>query len=102
MVQSEGWLTRGGDRVSQAAIGKMAGLDPNTALQIIKGLEQKGVISREPSTDSRVKNPLLTSKGREILNLALPAVETADAHFFSKLTAQEMEQLIKVFQKLNG
>lgn len=102
MVQSEGWLTRGGDRVSQAAIGKMAGLDPNTALQIIKGLEQKGVINREPSTDSRVKNPLLTSKGREILNLALPAVETADAHFFSKLTAQEMEQLIKVFQKLNG
>ena len=31
-----GWLTRNGDRVTQAAIGKMAGLDPNTISQILR------------------------------------------------------------------
>lgn len=44
-----GWLTRTGDRVTQAAVGKMAGLDPNTTSQILKGLEQKGLIEHDPS-----------------------------------------------------
>ena len=55
-----GWLTKNGDLVSQAAIGKMVCLDPNTTSQIIKGLEQKGLVERQPSSDGRAKNPLLT------------------------------------------
>ncbi len=95
-----GWLTRTGDRVTQAAVGKMAGLDPNTVSQIIRGLEQKELIIREKSSDGRAKNPLLTMKGSEILKRALPAVETKDAEFFQKLTATERECLIAIFQKL--
>lgn len=77
-----GWLTRKGDRVTQALIGKMAGLDPNTVSQIIRGLEKKELIMRERSTDGRAKNPILTIKGSDILKRALPAVETKDAEFF--------------------
>lgn len=95
-----GWLTKNGERVSQAAIGKMAGLDPNTASQIIRGLEIKRLIKRVASVDTRVKNPLLTSKGSQTLVKALPAVEKADAQFFEQLTAQETEVMIKIFQKL--
>lgn len=94
------WLTKEGDRVSQAAVGKMVGLDPNTTSQVIKGLEQKTLIKREPAADGRAKNPLATRKGQEILAKALPAVETADAQFFECLTDEEKEQFIKVFQKL--
>ena len=95
-----GWLTRKGDRVTQAAIGKMAGLDPNTTSQIIRGLEQKGLIKREQSSDGRAKNPILTTKGNEILTKALPTVEATDTHFFSSLGKKEMEHMIRIFQKL--
>lgn len=95
-----GWLTRKGDRVTQALIGKMAGLDPNTVSQIIRGLEQKELIMREKSSDGRAKNPILTMKGSDILKRALPAVETKDTEFFHNLTAGEMECMISIFQKL--
>ncbi|QVL55153.1 MAG: MarR family transcriptional regulator [Simkaniaceae bacterium] len=35
--------------MTQAAIGKMAGLDPNTVSQIIKGLEKTALIIRKKS-----------------------------------------------------
>lgn len=100
MLATLGWLTRNGDRVSQAAIGKMAGLDPNTTSQIIKGLEHKHLIKREQSSDGRAKNPLLTAKGNEVLTKALPAVETTDAQFFDCLTSKEMKWMVGIFQKL--
>jgi DNA-binding MarR family transcriptional regulator len=95
-----GWLTRKGDRMTQALIGKMAGLDPNTVSQIIRGLEQKELIMREKSSDGRAKNPILTMKGSDILKRALPAVETKDTEFFHNLTDQEKECMINIFQKL--
>lgn len=95
-----GWLTREGNLVTQSSLGKMAAIDPNTLSQIIKGLEQKELIKREPSSDRRVKHPIVTSKGREILTQALPAVERADGQFFDILTQKERESMICLFQKL--
>lgn len=95
-----GWLTRKGERVSQAAIGKMAGLDPNTVSQIIRGLELKEFIMREKSSDGRAKNPVLTIKGSDVLKKALPAVEAKDAEFFHHLTVKEKECMLNIFQKL--
>lgn len=95
-----GWLTRKGDRVTQAVVGKMAGLDPNTVSQIIRGLEQKELIIREKSSDGRAKNPILTIKGSDMLKKAMPAVETKDAEFFHNLTLEENESMIDIFQKL--
>ncbi|CDR34114.1 MarR family winged helix-turn-helix transcriptional regulator [Criblamydia sequanensis] len=95
-----GWLTRKGELVTQALVGKMAGLDPNTVSQIIKGLEKKGLIKRQKSSDARVKNPLLTLKGQEKIREALPIVEEKDAQFFHSLTSNEIESLIRIFNKL--
>lgn len=95
-----GWLTRKGERVTQAAIGKMAGLDPNTTSQIIKGLEKKEWITREQSPDGRAKNPVLTPKGRKVLTRSLPAVEGADEKFFHVLTKKETESVMRLFHKL--
>ena len=100
VLASLGWLTKEGDRVTQAAIGKMAGLDPNTCSQIIRGLEQKNLIKREQSSDGRAKNPILTGQGQQILIQALPAVEAIDAQFFNQLTDKEMKGMIRIFQKL--
>ena len=95
-----GWLTRKGDFVTQAAVGKMAGLDPNTTSQILRGLEEKGLIQREQSPDARAKNPILTPKGREMVTQALPIVETMDHKFFNALSNKEMELMMRVFKKL--
>jgi DNA-binding MarR family transcriptional regulator len=100
VLATSGWLIRNGKLINQAAIGKMAGLDPNTTSQIIKGLEQKGLITRGQSSDGRAKNVSLTSKGTEILSRALPAVEVADAEFFNTLTKNESGSLVGLFQKL--
>lgn len=95
-----GWLTRNGNRVSQAAVGSMAGLDPNTTSQIIRGLEAKKLVKRVAAADVRSKNPLLTSSGSAKLIAALPAVEQADASFFQQLTEQETTKILMLFQKL--
>ncbi len=100
VLATTGWLTRKGELITQVAIGKMAGLDPNTTSQIIKGLEQKNFIKRDSSSDGRAKNVSLTEKGAEILKLALPAVEKADAEFFTPLTKHEGDSLLGLFQKL--
>jgi len=100
VLASLGWLTRKGGKVSQAVVGKMAGLDPNTISQVIRGLEHKGLIKRESATDGRAKNPRLTSVGHSILVQALPAVEKADAQFFHRLDLKEMERLLQIFQKI--
>ncbi len=80
-----GWLTRSGEKATQAAIGKQAGLDPNTTSQILRSLQTKGLIDRSRQADERSKSPSLTPKGAQTLSIALPAVEKADAKFFSPL-----------------
>jgi DNA-binding MarR family transcriptional regulator len=100
VLATTGWLTRNGELANQAAIGKMAGLDPNTNSQIIKGLEQKSLIKRDPSSDGRAKNVSLTSKGSQILSNALPAVERMDGNFFNPLKEKEINALVALFQKL--
>lgn len=94
------WLTRDGELVTQSSIGKMAGLDPNTTSQIIKGLEQKELIKRDKSSDGRAKNVSLTSCGAIRLGCAMPAVEKADAKFFNILKKREASDLLRIFQKL--
>ena len=100
VLASLGWLTQKGDRVTQAAIGTMAGLDPNTISQILKGLELKKLITREQSSDARAKNPILTATGNALLGQALPTVESIDAQFFNSLNHKEMEEMMRAFQKL--
>ena len=100
VLATTGWLTKGGELVTQIAIGKMAGLDPNTNSQIIIGLEKKGLIQRITSSDGRAKNVSLTTKGSQILTQALPAVECADGKFFGNLAKNELSGLLGLFHKL--
>lgn len=94
------WLTKDGNKVSQIVIGKMAGLDPNTTSQILRGLEKKKFIKRTQSVDERSKNPVITSAGNIILSEALLLVEQADKDFFTLLENSEINVMVKLFQKL--
>lgn len=100
ILATTGWLTRTGELATQVAIGKMAGLDPNTTSQIITGLEKKGLIKREASSDGRAKNPKLTAQGIQLLAQALPAVEQEDINFFNVLSPQDLDKMVRTFQKI--
>jgi DNA-binding MarR family transcriptional regulator len=100
VLATTAWLTRKGNHISQIDIGNSAGLDPNTTSQILRGLEVKNFIKRTRSLNERSKNPVLTELGLDVLYKALPAVEKADTQFFQTLTQNNIDDLIKLFQKL--
>jgi DNA-binding MarR family transcriptional regulator len=85
ILASLAWLTRGGQSPSQVEISRQAGLDPNTTSQILRGLQAKKLIERKHRVDERSKSPTLTTRGAQVLADAMPAVESADAAFFSPL-----------------
>ncbi len=95
------WLTQDGDKVNQVDVGRMAGLDPNTTSQIIRGLEIKSFVTRVPSSvDERSKHPTVTPQGKDILARALPAVEQVDEAYFAALKDNELKNMKHAFQKL--
>ncbi len=100
VLASLAWLTQDGKKVSQIEVGRMAGLDPNTTSQILRGLEKKKMIERTQSVDERSKNPAVTELGRKILEKALPAVEKTDMTFFENANQNDIAILINFFQKL--
>ena len=102
VLVSLGWLTREGDKVSQADVGKAAGLDPNTTSQILRGLEAKKLIIRKRSVDERSKNPEVTPTGARILKKAFLTVDDANKQFFEPLTKKEIQNLLQSFLKLLG
>ncbi len=98
VLATTGWLTRTGEKVSQADIGRQAALDPNTTSQILRGLQAKGLIERAHNIDERSKYPILTLAGVESLTKAMPAVERADAAFFASvdLKGSKMLQTLQI------
>jgi DNA-binding MarR family transcriptional regulator len=93
ILATTGWLTRNGEKASQAEIGKQAALDPNTTSQILCSLQAKGLIERSHTANKRSKYPMLTPAGAKSLAKAIPAVERADAAFFASVDLKESEVL---------
>lgn len=100
VLATTAWLTRNGKHINQLDISKASGLDPNTTSQILRGLETKNFIKRTRSLNERSKNPSLTDLGFKVLEKTLPAVEKADLEFFKSLTDNDIDILVKIFQKI--
>lgn len=64
------------------------------------GAQKAKIILREKPSDGRAKNPILTKKGSDILQKAIPLVETKDAEFFQNLIGDELSSMIDIFRKL--
>lgn len=99
VLATTAWLIKHEKKVSQIDIGKLAGLDPNTTSQILRGLEAKEFLIRAHSVDERSKSPQLTQMGIDRLSKALPLVEQADARFFSSVDL-ETTGVLKALQML--
>jgi DNA-binding MarR family transcriptional regulator len=79
------WLAADGP-VTQKALADHAAIDPMMTSQVLRALEQLGLVRREDHpTDRRAKALAVTPEGRALANQAVKAVEARDAEFFAPL-----------------
>lgn len=81
------WLEReDSSGPTQAELANHAGIDPMMTSQVLRKLEQRGLLERQPSpADSRAQMVRLAASGRSALTGALSDVEAADARYFAAL-----------------
>lgn len=90
-------LLRQQEWVSQTDIARFSDMDVMTVSQIIRLLVKKELIMREVHPkDSRANIILLTDRGLQRVNQALPLVEGIDQAFFGKLenNTETLNQLL--------
>ncbi|MGW6573124.1 MarR family winged helix-turn-helix transcriptional regulator [Streptomyces sp. NPDC054945] len=77
------WLNGQGEHPNQLAVARQAGTDVKMTSQVLRTLEQKGLVAREVDpADTRAKRLRVTEAGAELAPRAIAAVEHADAEFF--------------------
>jgi DNA-binding MarR family transcriptional regulator len=83
------WLNGQGEEPNQLAVARQAGTDVKMTSQVLRTLEDKGLIERYTDAgDTRAKRVRVTSKGAELAPRAIAAVEQADAEFFSPVPTE--------------
>lgn len=83
LLASLGWLTRNGAEVTQVELARHCCTDKTMTSQVLRTLEKKGFIARE-RRDERSKLPRLTPLGAQMIEKALPLVESVDNDFFGR------------------
>jgi DNA-binding MarR family transcriptional regulator len=72
------------EQPSQRQLAEQAGTDPMMTSQVLRALERKGLLTREPDpNDSRARRLRLTPKGRNLARKAIDVVEAVDDEFFA-------------------
>lgn len=92
VLASLAYLSQNGNEITQIMISKLAGIDVMTISQILSLLEKNDFVKRkEHSKDTRAKAVILSKKGEEVLQKAVPLVEQIDEVFFGKLDRDEKQ-----------
>jgi len=100
LLASLTWMDRT-NPVSQRDLAQHAELDVMMTSQVLRALEAKGYIHREPHPDDgRAMALHPTARGIELANVATRDVESADTAYFDALTLTERESLLAALQRL--
>ena len=91
------WLTGQGQTPNQLGVATQAGTDVKMASQVLRKLEDRGLIQRRiDQRDTRAKTLSMTRRGTSLAIKAIKVVEEADAQFFDSCPpafAQALRQL---------
>jgi DNA-binding MarR family transcriptional regulator len=86
LLASLAWLASDDKALTQAELASHAKMDAMMVSNVLRTLEQKGLIARTPHpTDTRAKSLTVTSKGRNLASQVVHLVESIDREFFSQL-----------------
>jgi DNA-binding MarR family transcriptional regulator len=102
LLASLTWLASEEKPLTQVDLASHAKMDVMMASNVLRTLEEKGLIVRNPHpTDTRAKSLAVTSKGLKLAGQAVQAVEKIDADFFSPLgtgVSGFNKQLVKLIE----
>ncbi|WP_276961751.1 MULTISPECIES: MarR family winged helix-turn-helix transcriptional regulator [Ferrimicrobium] len=94
------WL-EGESPITQSQLAHFAHIDPMMTSQVLRALEDKGLLRREPHPrDARARALVATREGVEVANRANVAIEEADAVFFAPLTNTECTLFTQLITRL--
>jgi DNA-binding MarR family transcriptional regulator len=87
LLASTWWLNTHAQQPNQAVLSAHAGVDEKMTSQVIRKLEQKGLITRAVDTaDTRARRLVITKAGSALAPLAIEAVEAVDVALFTRLS----------------
>lgn len=100
LLASLTWMDRSAP-VTQRDLARHAELDVMMTSQVLRTLETKGYVRREPHPEDKRAIALQpTNRGIELANLATHDVEAADAAYFAALSPTQSEALLTALHKL--
>ncbi|MFG6200097.1 MarR family winged helix-turn-helix transcriptional regulator [Nonomuraea sp. JJY05] len=101
LLASTEWLNRHGELPNQLAVATFADTDVKMTSQVVRKLEEKGLLVREPDpADSRARLLRVTDQGAGLARRAVEEVERADAEFFQAVP--DAAGLVAVLRQLAG
>ena len=87
--------------VYQKAIEKEFGLRPSTATEVLKSLEDAGLIVRIPDeTDGRLKKIVFTQKAEEIRSTLREEIEKSEEILLRGISPEEQECFMRITAKM--
>lgn len=87
--------------IFSAALARRLGVTPQSGYELLAGLERRGLIRRsEDATSRRVLMAGLTPKGAALLAKCEKAVERFERRFFQALSAEEIDTLRGMLERL--
>ncbi|AQZ62324.1 Predicted transcriptional regulators [[Actinomadura] parvosata subsp. kistnae] len=94
------WLNSHGQSPNQLSLAGAAGTDVKMTSQVLRRLEDKGLIQRQVDrSDTRARLLRVTERGGQLAQEAIEAVEAADRAFFGSTTDSA---LISTLRRLAG
>lgn len=89
------WLNTQGEHPNQLALARQAGTDVKMTSQVLRALENKGLVEREVDpADTRAKRLRVTEAGAALAPRAIAAVEHVDARFFQPVSVDKAVSLL--------
>ncbi len=103
LLASLWWLQDSADEApTQAGLAAQSGADAMMTSQVIRKLETRGLLDREPDPhDSRAWRVRLTEPGRRLVARALQDVETTDERYFAALD-EDRAAFVRALAKLGA
>ena len=86
--------------IDQSGLSRALGFDRVTTLRLMRGLEQRRLVAREPSGDGRRLRLSLTAKGERVLAQAEEPLQRAMQRQLAPLSTREQTELLALLRKL--
>jgi DNA-binding MarR family transcriptional regulator len=100
LLASLTWLDEG--PVTQRRLAEHAATDPMMTSQVLRALEERGLVVRRPHPhDRRARALAVTRKGAALANRSVRAVEECDRSFFGVL-GEDVPELVRSLRLLVG